>query len=668
MIRRVALFALLLTAGCQCGDTGVATDGGKDGGAKDAGQDAGPDSGEMDAGADPDSGMPALDLSATPNPVDFGAVMYGASSTVMVTVKNHVNSPVTLDSSSNGVEFSVPITAQTIAANGTLTAMLKFTPTAMVGARNASWTLKVKGGTESFDLPLKGSVVATCIDGDSDTYGAGCAAGPDCNDMNSAIHPNALEVCNMGVDDDCNPATVESNCGCAVGACPDDPKSCLGVIGCALDAGNPVCFRQPRPDRTVCGLADAGNGLCNTAQCVECITAADCTAFNASATVCDLVECLPGGICSTTRRHDSTTWKVNPPLSAEIQVATAGAPIRANWDGQNFSIAVATSGGNFLRRVSPSGQVLDTPGLSLDPLTKDVAFSGGRYLVATLEPANGGAQTFDYVGGYNVFLDGGVGGKTAIQYDPGTSNSPANLVLPSLGGSGGNFMVASQFQAYLLVKAGVVGGGGIDVLTPYRPRYPVMTGGPLGFALTTQDLYVGGGRAEIGAAIWNAAGVGGNYVRLAQHDYPNDPDSPGTCCAGSAKMVSNGNRYLLAYAWDNGQGVYRVYDSSLQQIGPKGIFSPLSQSFLPYLPVEVATDGVNFMIVTDYTANVLRVKRIDISGAAIDPVAFEVSANDAISKSVPRLVSNGAGRNMLAYQKLEAGVQNTYVRLFTTCP
>jgi formylglycine-generating enzyme required for sulfatase activity len=41
-----------------------------------------------------------------------------------------------------------------------------------------------------------------CTDQDGDGYGLGCAAGPDGNDHDPAIHPGAAEVCNFKDDDD----------------------------------------------------------------------------------------------------------------------------------------------------------------------------------------------------------------------------------------------------------------------------------------------------------------------------------------------------------------------------------------------------------------------------------------------------------------------------------
>jgi hypothetical protein len=46
-------------------------------------------------------------------------------------------------------------------------------------------------------------VASTCIDRDSDGYGAGCDRGPDCDDTDAQRHPGAIERCN-GLDDDCD--------------------------------------------------------------------------------------------------------------------------------------------------------------------------------------------------------------------------------------------------------------------------------------------------------------------------------------------------------------------------------------------------------------------------------------------------------------------------------
>jgi len=47
------------------------------------------------------------------------------------------------------------------------------------------------------DVPL------TCIDNDGDGFGDNCAAGNDCDDTNSAINPDAVDIPDDGVDQDC---------------------------------------------------------------------------------------------------------------------------------------------------------------------------------------------------------------------------------------------------------------------------------------------------------------------------------------------------------------------------------------------------------------------------------------------------------------------------------
>jgi hypothetical protein len=44
-------------------------------------------------------------------------------------------------------------------------------------------------------------------DADGDGYASASCGGPDCDDSTAAVSPTALEVCDNGVDDDCNPGT-----------------------------------------------------------------------------------------------------------------------------------------------------------------------------------------------------------------------------------------------------------------------------------------------------------------------------------------------------------------------------------------------------------------------------------------------------------------------------
>ncbi|MGV8141237.1 MAG: MopE-related protein, partial [Candidatus Woesearchaeota archaeon] len=56
--------------------------------------------------------------------------------------------------------------------------------------------------------PAQGYVPPACIDNDLDGYGNNCALGIDCNDANSAINPEATEICD-NIDNDCDGSTDE---------------------------------------------------------------------------------------------------------------------------------------------------------------------------------------------------------------------------------------------------------------------------------------------------------------------------------------------------------------------------------------------------------------------------------------------------------------------------
>ena len=108
--------------------------------------------------------------------------------------------------------------------------------------------------TEATDTSTDASVADTggCRDYDGDGFGAGCSAGPDCNDSDPNVSPEAIEECGDGIDNDCdggadnalaclpcNPDCVagQSRCeGDRVLRCVVDSRNC-GNWGAAADCG-----------------------------------------------------------------------------------------------------------------------------------------------------------------------------------------------------------------------------------------------------------------------------------------------------------------------------------------------------------------------------------------------------------------------------------------------
>ncbi len=84
----------------------------------------------------------------------------------------------------------------------------------------------------TFCAPLDG---LCCIDGDDDTFGTGVdCAGPDCNDDDPDINPDADDVCNA-VDDDCSPATDDGSTD------PDIGVDCDGADTDLCEEGLTYC-------------------------------------------------------------------------------------------------------------------------------------------------------------------------------------------------------------------------------------------------------------------------------------------------------------------------------------------------------------------------------------------------------------------------------------------
>ncbi len=99
-----------------------------------------------------------------------------------------------------------------------------------------------------------------CVDSDGDGYGANCASGPDCNDGDSSIHPNAFELCD-GVDNDCD-GQIDEDFAQKGHSCTSGQGTCAttGTYVCKADGSDLKC-NAPAPQAG--GTELCGDGIDN---------------------------------------------------------------------------------------------------------------------------------------------------------------------------------------------------------------------------------------------------------------------------------------------------------------------------------------------------------------------------------------------------------------------
>lgn len=121
--------------------------------------------------------------------------------------------------------------------------MCSYGETTRTCVSDGQWGSPGDCGCGSIGENLPGITDPTDVDGD------GWNVTLDCNDNNAAVNPGALEICNNGVDDDCNASTVED---CTAGPeplvdCTDsdvDEENPYYIKGTAVEASDGVTTRS----------------------------------------------------------------------------------------------------------------------------------------------------------------------------------------------------------------------------------------------------------------------------------------------------------------------------------------------------------------------------------------------------------------------------------------
>jgi hypothetical protein len=156
-------------------------------------------------------------IGVAPEAIDFGLVEVGEAGLDEVVLTNRGRARLLLDvvrvEGPDRAAFALDVDAPDgLEAGRSNPLPLRFTPAEArpyeaslvlyhnVAGKDPVAVTLVGTGTVASEPPLP---PPECTDADRDTFGAGCAAGPDCDDANPAIHPGVEDVCN-GVDDDCD--------------------------------------------------------------------------------------------------------------------------------------------------------------------------------------------------------------------------------------------------------------------------------------------------------------------------------------------------------------------------------------------------------------------------------------------------------------------------------
>jgi len=159
------------------------------------------------------SGGGTVTLSSAPEAVDFGQVVVGQQAVTSLSISNSgdgvasILEPTFADGSAATFASEARPWPFTLASGASLALQITYSPTAVGG--DEATLLFSRDGNDGTEQLLQVSLSGTGIpvpgaDADGDGYISDQEGGDDCNDADAAINPGAVDLCDDGIDNNCD--------------------------------------------------------------------------------------------------------------------------------------------------------------------------------------------------------------------------------------------------------------------------------------------------------------------------------------------------------------------------------------------------------------------------------------------------------------------------------